>query len=141
MKVRNHTKKHSDTSHHSHRKFHDTSHSDITARLIAVATTYLICESPMTILSVYIILNSWFDIIMDERTAHILFLIAHALQCINSSINFFLYFFSGRKFRKNLDDLMQCSRHKRKQSKASFKLSYCTTNVYRTCNSEMSGIY
>ncbi|XP_064637442.1 FMRFamide receptor-like [Lineus longissimus] len=107
----------------------------LTVKLIAVASTFLICAVPGVIQSVNMILAmEWrYDCCIPLLSIDIMNYLSILLMNFNSSVNFFLYVSTGGRFRRDLNETFQhiCGR----RYKAIMSYSHSRKNYRTECES------
>ena len=79
--------------------------------LLLVSFSFLILTSPSYILFLLNLIIDFNQVVPKYQAANRLFhSITQKLDCTNNGINFFLYILSGRKFRNDLVQVVQCNR-------------------------------
>jgi hypothetical protein len=87
----------------SHRGSEALDEAAVTARLFAVALTFLICEIPILLYAIFK------EALGDSNITMIFDMVSALFQNVNSSVNFMLYFLTGSRFRANLLRLVMCT--------------------------------
>ena len=109
-----------------------TGSSSITLILVTVSVTYLITTLPVTI---YLHRwDQWYDLTTLEGAvkAHFTYAVVHMLYYGNNTINFWLYFLSGRKFRAAFVAIFCPCRKKTKETKTNASGVTATSTVGET---------
>ena len=80
-----------------------------TVMLIVVSIMFLLCTMPFNIYFLGYAYGAFLDDTPERLAVRYLFYaIGHILFCTNNSLNFFMYFVSGRKFRVAFLDTFLC---------------------------------
>ena len=81
--------------------------NQLTIMLLSVTTLFLILLCPTYIRFIYLSFAGR-DTPSQYANSMLIYQISLKLYCTNSGINFFLYCISGRKFRKDLKEILFC---------------------------------
>lgn len=80
------------------------SDNNATFVLIVIVLVFIVCETPELILKIITVIQRHFHYDLFSETLLRFNIISQLLMVINSSVNFFVYIFFGRRFRHILND-------------------------------------